>query len=56
MSKDQETRQFESVIKSSLNSWVVESDLEIEELVASAYRAIEDWMNEETVGFEPDEA
>ena len=32
-----------------------ESDLDVEQLTAAAFRAIEDWLDEDTVEFEPDE-
>ena len=43
------------VIKSDLYRWFEESDLDVEQLAAAAVRAIEDWLDEEVVGFEPDE-
>jgi hypothetical protein len=42
-------------IKSDLNRWFEESDLDIEQLTSAAVRAIEDWLDEDTVEFEPDE-
>ena len=38
-----------------LNRWFEESNLELEKLTGSAVKAIEDWLDEEVVGFEPDE-
>ena len=38
-----------------LNRWFEESDLDVEQLAAAAVRAIEDWLDEDTVEFEPDE-
>ena len=38
-----------------LNRWFEESDLDVEQLAAAAVRAIEDWLSEDTVEFEPDE-
>ena len=38
-----------------LNRWFEESGLDVEQLAAAAVRAIEDWLDEELVGFEPDE-
>ena len=55
MSPHQATKQFESVIKSDLNRWFEESDLDVEQLAAAAVRAIEDWLDEDTVEFEADE-
>jgi len=48
-------KQFEAVIKADLNRWFEESDLEVEELAESVIQALEDWLDEEVVGFEPDE-
>ena len=42
-------------IKADLNRWFEESDLDVEQLTAAAVWAIEDWLDEEVVGFEPDE-
>ena len=55
MSPHQATKQFESVIKSDLNRWFEESDLDVEQLAAAAVRTIEDWLDEDTVEFEADE-
>jgi hypothetical protein len=38
-----------------LNRWFEESDLDVEQLAAAAVRDIEDWLDEDTVEFEPDE-
>ena len=38
-----------------LNRWFEESDLDVEELAESVVKAIEDWLDEDTVEFEPDE-
>ena len=38
-----------------LNGWFEESDLDVEQLAAAAVLAIEDWLDEDTVEFEPDE-
>lgn len=53
---DQAKLQFRSVIKSDLNRWWEESDLDAEDLAKVAVKAIEDWLGEEVVGFEPDES
>ena len=37
-----------------LNRWFEESDLDVEDLAGSAVKAIEDWLDEEVVGFEPE--
>ena len=55
MSRTEAHRQFEAVIKADLNRWFEESDLDVEELTESAVKAIEDWLDEEVVGFEPEE-
>ena len=55
MSQHQATKQFESVIKADLNRWFEESDLDVEQLTAAAVRAIEDWLDEDTVEFEPED-
>ena len=38
-------------IKFDLNRWFEESDLDVEQLAAAAVRAIEDWLDEDTVEF-----
>ena len=55
MKRTEAHKQFEAVIKADLNRWFEESDLEVEELAESAIKALEDWLDEEVVGFEPDE-
>ena len=55
MRRSDAKRQFENVIKADLNRWFEESDLDVEELTASAVKAIEDWLEEEVVDFTPDE-
>ena len=55
MSSVKEIQQFETVIRETLNSWFEESDLEVEELASAAVKALEDWLDEPTVEFEPDE-
>jgi hypothetical protein len=52
---EQAKKQFELVVKADLNRWWEESDLEAEDLARVAVRAIEAWLDEEIVGFEPDE-
>jgi hypothetical protein len=54
MSRIEAKRQFENVIKADLNRWFEESDLDVEELAGSAIKAIEDWLDEDTVEFEPE--
>ena len=55
MKRTEAHKQFEAVIKADLNRWFEESDLEVEELAESVIQALEDWLDEEVVGFEPDE-
>ena len=55
MKRTEAHKQFEAVIKADLNRWFEESDLDVEDLAGSAVKAIEDWLDEEVVGFEPDE-
>jgi len=55
MKRTEAHKQFESVIKADLNRWFEESDLDVEDLAGSAVKAIEDWLDEEVVDFEPDE-
>jgi hypothetical protein len=55
MSQHQATKQFESVIKADLNRRWDESDLDAEDLSQVAFNAINDWLDEEIVGFEPEE-
>ena len=42
-------------INSGQNRLFEESDLDVEQLSAAAVRAIEDWLAEDTVEFEPEE-
>jgi hypothetical protein len=52
---EQAKKQFEAVIKADLNRWLDESDLDDEDLAKVAVEAIESWLDEDIVGFEPDE-
>tara|TARA_B100000282_G_scaffold294489_1_gene271742 strand:- start:166 stop:339 length:174 start_codon:yes stop_codon:yes gene_type:complete len=52
---EQAKKQFESVIKADLNRWWAESDLDAEELSRVAVKAIQDWLDEEIIGFEPED-
>ena len=54
MSSLNEIKQFEAVIRETLNSWFEESDLEVEEIASAAVKALEDWLDEPTVEFESD--
>lgn len=55
MSNKEAKRQFMNVIKSDLNRWFEESDLDVEDLAGAAVDSIHEWLDEEVVGFEPDE-
>jgi hypothetical protein len=37
------------------NRWWEESDMDAEDLAKAALQAIDDWLDEEIVGFEPEE-
>ena len=37
------------------NRWWAESDMDAEDLAKAAVSAIDDWLDEEFVGFEPEE-
>lgn len=52
---DQAKAQFKSVIRSSLNRWFEESDLDSQELAETALEAIDEWLDEDIVDFKPDE-
>ena len=47
--------QFKSVIRSSLNRWFEEADLDSQELAENALEAIDEWLDEDIVDFKPDE-
>ena len=55
MSNEEAKNQFKSVIKSDLNRWFKESDLTTEDLAKCCLQAIDDWLDEEIIGFESDE-
>ena len=55
MSNEEAARQFKSVIKSDLNRWFQESDLTAEDLAKLCLQAIDDWLDDEIIGFEPEE-
>ena len=48
-------RQFQVEIKAVFNRWWEESDMDAEDLSKAALTAIDDWLDEEIVGFEPEE-
>ena len=51
----QAKKQFELVIKADLNRWWEESDLDAQDMAEVMLKAVEDWLDEEIIGFEPDE-
>ena len=50
---DQAKKQFENVIKADLNRWWEESDLDAQDMAGVVLKAVEDWLDEEIIGFEP---
>ena len=52
---DQVKKQFENVIKNDLNRWFMESDLDAQDLAWVVIKAIDEWLDEEIIGFEPEE-
>jgi hypothetical protein len=52
---EQAKRQFENELKADLNRWLNESDLDDEDLAKVAVEAIESWLDEDVIGFEPEE-
>lgn len=52
---DQAKSQFKSVIRSSLNRWFEEADLDSQELAETALEAIDEWLDEDIVDFKPEE-
>ena len=55
MSKRAAIRQFETVIKADLNRWLAESDLTVEDLARAAFVAIDEWLDEGIMEFEPED-
>jgi len=47
-------KQFQVEIKAVFNRWWEESDMDAEDLAKAALSAIDDWLDEEIVGFEPE--
>jgi len=52
---EQAKKQFEAVIKADLNRWLDESDLDDEQLANVVVSAVDEWLDEDVIGFEPDE-
>ena len=52
---EQAKKQFEAVIKADLNRWLDESDLDDEQLANVVVSAVDEWLHEDVIGFEPDE-
>ena len=48
-------KQFQVEIKAVFNRWWEESDMDAEDLSKAALTAIEEWLDEEIVCFEPEE-
>ena len=48
-------KQFEHVIRTDLNRWFMESDLNQEDLAKAVIRALDTWLDTEILGFEPDD-
>ena len=48
-------KQFQVEIKAVFNRWWEESDMDAEDLAKAALSAIDDWLDEEIIGFEPEE-
>ena len=55
MSQTEAERQFKSVILADLNRWSQESDLDAEQLASVVVAAVDEWLDEDIVGFEQDE-
>ena len=55
MSKRAAIRQFETVIKADVNRWLAESDLTVEDLARAAFVAIDEWLDEGIMEFEPED-
>ena len=47
-------QEFQVEIKAVFNSWWEESDMDAEDLAKAALSTIDDWLDEEIVGFEPE--
>ena len=48
-------KQFQVEIKAVFNRWWEESDMDAEDLAKAALKGIDDWVDDEIVGFEPEE-
>ena len=46
--------QYKVEAKNLLDRWFYESDLDAEELSSAAVEAIEEWLDEEVIGFQPE--
>ena len=55
MSKRAAIRQFETVIKADLNRGLAEGDLTVEDLARAAFVAIDEWLDEGIMEFEPED-
>ena len=53
MDKETEAKkQFKKEVKGCLNRWFEESDLDVEHLTGSYVKALQEWLDEEIIGFE----
>ena len=46
---------FQKAIRAQLERWTYESDLDVEELAKAAFIAIDDWLDEDIIGFDPED-
>jgi|TARA_R100000081_G_C4709433_1_gene112000 hypothetical protein len=47
-------KQVKVEVKALLNRWFEESDLDVEDLSAAFVEAIEEWLDEDIIKFEPE--
>ena len=55
MSQTEAERQFKSVILADLNRWSLESDLDAEQLASVVVSTVDEWLDDDVIGFEPEE-
>ena len=55
MSQTEAERQFKSVILADLNRWSLESDLNAEQLASVVVSAVDEWLDDDVIGFEPED-
>ena len=51
---DQPKEQFKVEIKAVLKRWYVESDMDAEDLSNSGVEAIDEWLDDDVIEFEPE--